>query len=133
MESYLAVEKIRFEERFEFGISADEAARAATVPTALVLPLLENAIKYGQATSPLPLRLQITARLEVDTLVIEVANSGTWIEKGALSGEGIGLSNLRRRLELFYHGLARLERLPGSAGEVRLRITLPPFSAPIVT
>jgi len=128
LESYLAVEKIRFEERFEFGISADAAALAATVPTALVLPLVENAIKYGQATSPGPLRLQISARLDPDTLVIEVANSGTWVEKGDLSGEGIGLANLHRRLELFYHGLAHLERLPITAGEVRLRITLPASS-----
>jgi len=132
LESYLAVEKIRFEERFEYGIAADEAVRAAAVPTALVLPLLENAIKYGQATSPVPLRLQISARLDPDTLVIEVANSGTWVEKGALSGEGIGLANLHRRLELFYHGLARLERLPFSAGEVRLRLTLPVSSPPFL-
>ena len=133
LESYLAVEKIRFEERLEYGIAADEAARAAAVPTALVLPLLENAIKYGQATSPVLLRLEVFARLDQDILVIEVANSGTWLEKGALSGEGIGLANLQRRLELFYHGLARLERLTHSAGEVRLRITLPTSSTPLLT
>lgn len=133
LESYLAVEKIRFEERLEYTIAADEAARAAAVPTALVLPLLENAIKYGQATSPLPLRLHISARLDPDSLVIEVANSGTWVEKGDLSGEGIGLANLNRRLELFYPGLARLDRLPVSAGEVRLRITLPASRAPLLT
>jgi LytS/YehU family sensor histidine kinase len=103
------------------------------VPTALVLPLVENAIKYGQATSPLPLRLHISARLDPDSLVIEVANSGTWVEKGDLSGAGIGLANLNRRLELFYPGLARLDRLPVSAGEVRLRITLPASSAPLLT
>ena len=133
LESYLAVEKIRFEERFEYELAADEAARAAVVPTALVLPLLENAIKYGQATSPVPLRLQISARLDADTLVIEVANSGAWVEKGALSGEGIGLANLHRRLELIYHGQARLERLPITAGEVRLRLTLPASSPPLLT
>jgi LytS/YehU family sensor histidine kinase len=133
LESYLAVEKIRFEERLEYAIAADETARAVAVPTALVLPLLENAIKYGQATSPLPLRLHISARLDPDSLVIEVANSGTWVEKGDLSGAGIGLANLNRRLELFYPGLARLDRLPVSAGEVRLRITLPASSAPLLT
>ena len=108
MENYLHVEKIRFEENLQCRIDADEEARGFVVPRQLVQPLLENAVKYGQQTSPMPLSIRIEARLAGDRLHLTVENTGSWVEPSASSGMGIGISNLRRRLELLYGGRASL-------------------------
>jgi hypothetical protein len=124
LENYLQVEKIRFEEKLEYQVVAAAAARAHQVPNALVLPLHENAVKYGQLTSGWPLCLGISARLEAGEMVIGVANSGRWIEPGVSGGSGIGLANLRRRLELLYGGKARLEVVEGD-GQIEVQVRLP--------
>ena len=131
LENYLQVEKIRFEEKLEYQVVAAAAARAHQVPNALVLPLLENAVKYGQLTSGWPLRLGISARLEAGEMVIGVANSGRWMEPGVSGGSGIGLANLRRRLELLYGGRARLEVVEGD-GHVEVRVRLPADFYPLL-
>ena len=119
------MEKIRFEERLEYTLEADEAARSRPIPGALIQPLLENAIKYGQRTSPPPLRLAIRAHNHADgTLSLVVENSGQWVDPGTNDSTGIGLSNLRRRLELGYHGRASLTT-EATAGIVRVRVELP--------
>ena len=100
LEGYLEVEKIRFEERLEYSLIADADARGLRVPGALVQPLLENAIKFGQRTSPRPLRIDIHARSGPEGLRIEVMNSGSWVPEGGRDSTGTGLLNLRRRLQL---------------------------------
>ena len=124
LEDYLKVEKIRFEEKFEFEVEADSAARDHKVPNALVLPLVENAIKYGRLTCEWPLRLRIDARVGSGSLDIEVSNSGRWVDPGDSSGSGIGLSNLRKRLELLYAGNATL-RIVAEDSLVCVRLSLP--------
>jgi hypothetical protein len=100
LEGYLRVEKIRFEECLEYSLIADAEVRRLRVPGALVQPLLENAIKFGQRTSPRPLRITILAQARPEGVVIEVTNSGEWVPEGGLDSTGIGLVNLRRRLQL---------------------------------
>ena len=124
LESYLRVEKIRFEERFEYTLEADAAVRSQRVPYALVQPLLENAVKYGMQTSPRLLRVALRARLEAGQLVLEVENSGQWVAAGNGTSTGIGLANLRRRLELLYGRHAAVEPVLKPAGVI-LRVTLP--------
>jgi signal transduction histidine kinase len=124
MENYLQVEKIRFEEKLRFRIDADEEARVLVVPRQLVQPLLENAVKYGQQTSPMPLSIRIEAQLTGDRLRLTVENTGSWVEPSASSGMGIGISNLRRRLELLYGDRATLTH-EHSPERVRALVTLP--------
>jgi len=124
IERYLRVEKSRFEERLVYAIEADAAARAEPVPAALVQPLLENACKYGRRTGPRILHVHIAARLAGDSLVIEVTNTGRWLETPPADSHGIGLSNLRRRLELLSRGRARLEH-SGARGHVTVTVTWP--------
>lgn len=125
LENYLRVEKIRFDERLDYTLDADPAARRQMVPGALVQPLLENAIKYGQDTSPSPLRLAIRAKSRADggfSLVVE--NTGHWVEPGSGDSTGIGLANLRRRLELIYGNQATLD-IETAADRVCVRVELP--------
>lgn len=108
LENYLSVEKIRFEEKLEYRIVADSAARETFAPVALVQPLLENAIKYGQRTSLPPLHVTVMAQREDGTLKVAISNSGTWIRNGDAGSTGTGLANLRRRLDLLYGPKASL-------------------------
>ena len=124
MENYLQVEKIRFEEKLRFQIDADEEARVFVAPRQLVQPLLENAIKYGQQTSPTPLSIRIEAQITGDRLHLTVENTGSWVEPSASSGMGIGISNLRRRLQLLYGDRASLTH-EHSPQRVQSMVTLP--------
>ena len=125
LEDYLQVEKIRFQGNLESCIDATEEARAARVPSALIQPLLENAIKYGQQTSPLPLRIAIAAHLAEGKLHLTVENSGHWVEPRATRYSGIGIDNLRKRLHLLYGDQARLSfDRSSSAVKVHVSITI---------
>ena len=125
LEHYLRVEKARFEEKLVYVISATPEARSTRVPVATVQPLLENAMKYGRLTSSAPLHLRINATLDAaaGVLRITVANTGRWIEFDAARSHGIGLSNLRRRLELLFRGDAGLSQTAEN-GWVRVEVEL---------
>lgn len=125
LEHYLRVEKVRFEDYFDYAVSATEKARRHRIPGVLVQPLVENAIKYGQRTSAPPLRLRIDATVSGKELVITVANTGQWVapREGRRDG-GIGLANLRRRLELIYGGGARCD-CAEAEGWVRVVLRIP--------
>jgi len=130
MTNYLRIAQINHAALgFAWNLDASDAARASLVPTALVQPLVENAIKYGSMTSPSPLRVTITARTVGDRLWLAVENSGRWVDPPSWEHEldatsGIGLANLRRRLDLLYGDGARLEVLTPE-GCVRVEVRLP--------
>ncbi|MBI3923220.1 MAG: histidine kinase [Armatimonadetes bacterium] len=105
IESYLQVEKVRFEENLEVQVEASNEARTCAVPILLLQPLVQNAIKYGMETSVQPLRLKVSAVVANGELHLAVANSGRWVEPGTSSSRKqtrLGLENLRKRLELLY-------------------------------
>ncbi|MCI0525635.1 MAG: histidine kinase, partial [Acidobacteria bacterium] len=100
--NYLDIEKIRFEDKLAVKIDASPAAEDFRVPSLIIHPLVENAVKYGMRTSPLPLNLEISARAENGALHLSITNTGKWIDaNGAANdkGSGIGLTNVRQRLE----------------------------------
>ena len=124
LENYLRVEKVRFCDDLEWSIDAEADALRTLVPSALVQPLLENAIKYGQETGPRPLRVSITAKVVQGNLEIEVFNSGYWVEGDRTHSGGVGLTNLRRRLELIYGHAASLDIRHGQS-TVTVCVSLP--------
>jgi len=126
MKGYLAIEKARFRDELEIECQMDESARDALVPGVFMLALVDNAIKYGRKTSPLPLRVRLTvSRLEHQMLRIEVANTGTWVdETRPRPFGGVGLENLRRRLALLYPGRDCL-RILKDAGWVTVQVEIP--------
>ncbi len=102
---YLDIEKVRWGESLHIELQADAAARRAGIPPFLLLPLVENAMKYGGATSPEDLRVRVEARVEDDgTLVLVVANTGEWVQRTGSSPpfSGIGLTNIRQRLQRYH-------------------------------
>jgi signal transduction histidine kinase len=103
--NYLAIEKIRFEDKLAVGFNVSPTAEEFRVPSLLIYPLVENAVKYGMATSPLPLDISVAAQASNGRLRLEVTNTGKWVhpsQNGASPvqrGAGIGLQNVRQRLE----------------------------------
>ncbi len=105
---YLEVEKVRFEDDLEVRIELEPAAAERTLPAFLVLPLVENAIKHGQRTSAMPLRVEVAGRIENGALHIDVKNTGRWVAasepEARSAGTDTGLHNVRERLRAHYHG-----------------------------
>lgn len=132
MTNYLRVERLnRGEKNLDWVIDATVSAGSALAPTALVQPLVENAIKYGLLTSPMPLRLRVQAEVAGQELVVVVENTGRWLESAeggqARSSTGIGLPNLRRRLVLLCGGQATLTvQTPGDRVRVEVRMPFVP-------
>lgn len=147
VESYLAIEKIRFEDRLAVAFEIDRTVAGAGVPAFLLHPLVENALRHGDGGSPeRPLHVRLGARTEADRLVLEVWNSGTLRpasarpasadgRSGALvpadgdpsaetGGTGIGLANVRARLDALFPGRHRFT-LTEVGGGVLARIELP--------
>ena len=124
---YLEVEKVRFEDDLDVHVDVDPAAAERVVPAFLVLPLVENAIKHGRRTSPMPLRIQVDGRIEADALIIEVQNTGRWAGAGQSSeppaGTGTGLRNLRERLAAHYPWRHRFD-VYEEGGSVHARIRI---------
>ena len=109
--NYLAIEKIRFEDKLQVTFEVEPSAEEFRLPGFLIHPLVENAIKYGMHAGQQPLVIRLVARSGGNgSLHVEVANTGRWVEAGAedddnhSNGTGIGLENVRRRLEQHFPG-----------------------------
>ena len=127
--NYLSVEQVHHgRDRLEWHFEVTDEARLTPAPTALVQPLIENAIKYGMRTSPLPLRIRIQAGVENGALHLAVENNGAWVTRQpgetARDSTGIGLENLRRRLALLCGASARVE-VATPPGAVRIEVRVP--------
>ncbi len=113
VENYLAIQRMRFEDRLLVTIDVDETARPLVVPCFLIHPLVENAVKYGMDTSVMPLKIEIEVRRRDEGLTIRVSNSGRLLKKIGSNGTGTGLRNVTQRLELAFpdrHSFSLTER-----------------------
>ena len=127
LEKYLSIEQVRFRDRLDVSIAVDPGVAAARVPSFLLQPLVENAIKHGLGGRAGRGRIAVTAREEAGTLAMTIRDNGPGPRASAVdTTAGIGLANTRRRLEALYPGRYRLELgpAPGGGAEVRLRIPL---------
>ncbi|WP_223643564.1 sensor histidine kinase [Corallococcus sp. EGB] len=105
--SYLALEKVRFEERLQVEWAVSPAAAQALLPALTVQPLVENALKHGARRGAV-LHVALRATLEADELCLEVANTGTLRRAAdahaAPASMGIGLRNVQERLAVLFPG-----------------------------
>lgn len=133
---YLAIEKVRFEERLDARLDVDRAALRCEVPAFLLNPLVENAVKHGAGgTADRPLTLRVEARIvEPDRLRLTVENTGGWGDGRTAAGAegagddglpgGVGLANVRARLAALHPGDHRIE-IEEAIGYVRVVVELP--------
>jgi LytS/YehU family sensor histidine kinase len=102
---YLAIEKIRYEDKLDVSFELDPTAGDFPVLSFILFPLVENAVKHGMKTSPMPLRINIIIKVKNNFLGMEVKNSGKWIESSSKEDDyslGTGLNNIRYRLNEEY-------------------------------
>lgn len=103
MKHYFSIEKTRFEEKLEVSFNVDQNAEDFPVLSFLIHPIIENAIKYGMQTTKLPLKIEISASIKNDSLVLRICNSGKWVAPTSNDNDkkstGTGLENVKQRLE----------------------------------
>jgi two-component sensor histidine kinase len=102
---YLDIEKVRFEERLSLELDISDQAAQALIPSLLLQPLVENAIKYGIARSEEGGCLRIAARVFAGDLLLELSDDGPGVElvDGLIpQANGVGLRNTRERLRELY-------------------------------
>lgn len=102
---YFDIERVRFGDKLHIRLDIDPKANEFFIPSFLIHPIIENAIKYGMDTSSMPLEISVGAKVAGSVLQLDIINSGHWIEEGekvSSNGTGIGLRNVKQRLELAF-------------------------------
>ena len=117
---YLEIQRLRFSDRLAVELDVPDDTRRALVPTLLLQPLAENAVRHGIEAAIAAGSISVRARREGDALVLIVANSGD-IGHGS---EGIGIANTRARLQQLF-GARQSFALESSGGNVVATIRLP--------
>jgi two-component sensor histidine kinase len=122
---YLGIEKLRFGERLKLEFDVDERSEAALVPSLLLQPLVENAMKYAIAPREQGGLVRVIAGIEGNELRLAVVDDGPGLPvgSGAGNGRGVGLRNTRERLKVLYGEAHRIEVAdagPGLHIEMRL-------------
>jgi LytS/YehU family sensor histidine kinase len=131
VEHYLRIEHERFEERLRVRIDVPAALRAHRVPTLMLQPLVENAIKHGVAPSKTGADVEVIARAidqaTAPRLQLIVRNTGTPLHAagGRAPGDHVGIENIRRRLNGHYEGAAALTLTAGGGGWTVATIVIP--------
>ena len=121
-ERYLDLERARFGDALRFSVEAGPGTTAAQVPSLLLQPLVENALKHGRGPDG-SADVRIRAQREGADLRIEVQDSGSGPVNGA--HDGIGLSNTRARLQNLYGDRGRLQLIPAQGGGALAVVQLP--------
>jgi hypothetical protein len=124
IDDYLEIESIRFGDRLHVEIDCASDACHVPIPSFLLQPLIENAIKYGVAPSLEPVVIRVTGRREDGELVVTVEDDGRASGNAVAGvGTGVGLQNVRQRLSALYGDAASLvsaARDRGFAATIRL-------------
>ncbi|MEP6770050.1 MAG: two-component regulator propeller domain-containing protein [Acidobacteriota bacterium] len=128
LEQYTNIERTRFGDRVRIAVEVDPAVRTARVPSFLLQPLVENAIKYGMQGFAGPVSVTVVVRPEGEHLTLSVRDNGRGLPDGTRPAEatGIGISNVRRRLEALYpkRHLFEVRNLPEGGCEAFVEIPL---------
>jgi two-component sensor histidine kinase len=124
LDAYLEMEQLRFPDRLNVSIDMEEESAGAFMPSFLLQPLVENAIKYAVAPSTTPIHVAISARAERGILILMVEDDGETEPRKCDFGEGVGLVNVSNRIEVLYGKAGEMTITKGSPG-FRVMIKLP--------
>lgn len=137
---YLDIERMRFEERLRTHFEIDDKARSACLPSMLLQPLVENAIKYAVSPQEEGARISVTARVIGERLRMTVEDSGPGIDAplqhslldhlgnpapSQTVSTGVGLSNIRNRLMQAYGDSHLFETRSEPGGGFTVTIEIP--------
>lgn len=122
---YLEILKVRMEERLQTVIDVPEGLHSAEFPPMMIQGLVENAIKHGLEPKAEGGQLSVRAEILHGKLAVTVADTGLGFGKAATAGTGVGLANIRERLQLLYGGKASLTVAENTPSGTVVTITVP--------
>ncbi|MGV3709341.1 MAG: sensor histidine kinase [Gemmatimonas sp.] len=132
LDDYIGIERVRFGDRLTVDIDVDASLRDSRVPTFVLQPLVENAVRFGVTARVGPGRIRIAARRTANQLELTVEDEGSSTEMPVATHSshhhhnGVGLASTRARLAALYpHQDASLQLTPQPNGGTIVRLTLP--------
>jgi len=123
MNLYLDIEKVRFGDRLKVTKEIDKESNAAMVPNMILQPLFENAIKYGIYEQLEDVKIKVKTAITDNNLSISIENNYD-SQSTPQKGKGIGLKNVRSRLELIY-GVSDLVTIEKSKDLFCVKMVIP--------
>ncbi|MDZ7372612.1 MAG: histidine kinase [candidate division KSB1 bacterium] len=138
LNNYLHIEKIRYGDSLDVRFEIDDAARQCLIPAFTFQPLVENAIRYGMKTGPIPLKVAVVVRYRRGILSIDVSNTGRLLSPketgtdGDLGLHGTSLQNIRQRLEIMFrnrHSFRLYEQDGWVHARIRIRYKRPEIAS----
>jgi signal transduction histidine kinase len=129
LDRYVAIQRVRFQDRLTVHCNIEDGVRAALVPSLLLQPLVENAIRHGISPRAGAGYVQVCARRAGDKLVITILDDGVGVHarrsRQRSRGTGLGLTNTSTRLIHLYGEGHEFETGPRAEGGYAVRITIP--------
>jgi LytS/YehU family sensor histidine kinase len=126
LQTYLDIQRVRFQDRLVVETRVKDEVLDATVPYLLLQPLVENAIKYGVARRAGMSKIEICIHKEIDNLNISVVNeNGSSRPVPDSDRLGIGLENVRSRLQILYGGRSQLAAREFPDGRFQVEVRVP--------
>ncbi|MGA2016431.1 MAG: histidine kinase [Opitutaceae bacterium] len=125
LERYLDIERIRFRDRLEVSIAVDEDAIDARVPSLILQPIVENAVRHGIEPQSRTGRIELRGARDNGRLVLTVSDNGGGVPAGGPPHEGIGLANTRARLAELYGDKQHFELVNRPDGGLCVRMVIP--------
>jgi two-component system, LytTR family, sensor kinase len=122
---YLEIEQTRFRGRLSTRIDAAPETLDALVPTLILQPLVENAVKHGITRCSKPGLIEISAQREDGFIELRVRDNGPGLISSEGVGNGVGLTNTKARLQQLYHTACRFELQNTEIGGLVVTIAFP--------
>ena len=126
LDDFVAIESARFEDRLRVTVSADDAVLPLMVPSFLLQPIVENAIRHGAGARVAGGHVEVTAAREGSSVHIRVRDDGVGLPPGWTFDRdaGVGLRNVAARLQHLYSrkGLLRVNPIPSGGVEVHIEV-----------
>jgi LytS/YehU family sensor histidine kinase len=122
---YLAIQKARFADRLTFSLDVPADLQQAQIPSLILQPMVENAVKHGIARRVQGGAIRIAASRGERMLTISVYNDGPALPVGSKAQSGIGMSNVRTRLQGLYGDDFELRLENQSPEGVRVSLSVP--------
>jgi sensor histidine kinase YesM len=125
LECYLGIEQIRFRDRLGVHLDIDPSTLDAQVPSLILQPLVENAIRHGIEPQVRAGTITIRSTRNAETLILTVCDNGGGMPPDGFKREGIGIANSRARLAELYGDRQTFEMNNQPEGGLCVRLTFP--------
>ena len=122
---YLEILKVRMEDRLQTEINVPDGLLSADFPSMMIQSLVENAIKHGLEPKAEGGKLTVRAEIVHGKLAVTVADTGLGFGKAATAGTGVGLNNIRERLQLLYGNKASMTVAENTPSGTLVTLTVP--------